>query len=298
MRAGGGERLQVGLDAGAAAAVGGGDRQCSRNQQPPFAGIPGSGSTGVISAPRGAPRWPEASIGGVSVDVLRWEGLLEGEELAYLGTEPEREARHAAAARRARPARPRRRSACRALYAHQREAWDAAARGEHVLRHDRHRVGQDARVQPAGARRARARAEEPRALPLPDEGARAGPVPHARRRYRSPRLQPAIYDGDTPTEQRRQIRKWANVILTNPDMVHVGAAAEPRPLGRRAREPPLRRRRRGARLPRRLRLARRERPAPAAAARAHLRRRAAVPARVGDDLEPRRARRRAARRAA
>jgi len=26
----------------------------------------------------------------VSVDVLRWEGLLEGEELAYLGTEPER----------------------------------------------------------------------------------------------------------------------------------------------------------------------------------------------------------------
>ena len=37
-----------------------------------------------------------------------------------------------------------------------------------------------------------------------------------------PRLRPAIYDGDTPTEQRRQIRTWANVILTNPDMVHVG----------------------------------------------------------------------------
>ena len=48
-------------------------------------------------------------------------------------------------------------------------------------RHDRHRVGEDARVQPAGARRARARAEEPRALPLPDEGARAGSVPDARR---------------------------------------------------------------------------------------------------------------------
>ena len=37
-----------------------------------------------------------------------------------------------------------------------------------------------------------------------------------------PRLKPAIYDGDTPTEQRWQIRKWSNVILTNPDMVHVG----------------------------------------------------------------------------
>ncbi|HEX3805587.1 MAG TPA: Zn-binding domain-containing protein, partial [Gaiellaceae bacterium] len=40
--------------------------------------------------------------------------------------------------------------------------------------------------------------------------------------YRVPRLKPAIYDGDTPTEQRWQIRKWSNVILTNPDMVHVG----------------------------------------------------------------------------
>jgi DEAD/DEAH box helicase domain-containing protein len=40
--------------------------------------------------------------------------------------------------------------------------------------------------------------------------------------YRVPKLKPAIYDGDTPTEQRWQIRKWSNVILTNPDMVHVG----------------------------------------------------------------------------
>jgi DEAD/DEAH box helicase domain-containing protein len=37
-----------------------------------------------------------------------------------------------------------------------------------------------------------------------------------------PRVRPAIYDGDTPSERRWQIRKWANVILTNPDMLHVG----------------------------------------------------------------------------
>src|SRR4029077_19755875 len=37
-----------------------------------------------------------------------------------------------------------------------------------------------------------------------------------------PRLRPAIYDGDTPGEQRWQLRKSANVILTNPDMLHVG----------------------------------------------------------------------------
>ncbi len=36
------------------------------------------------------------------------------------------------------------------------------------------------------------------------------------------RVRPAIYDGDTPREARRQIRKGANVVLTNPDMLHVG----------------------------------------------------------------------------
>jgi DEAD/DEAH box helicase domain-containing protein len=36
------------------------------------------------------------------------------------------------------------------------------------------------------------------------------------------RVRPAIYDGDTPREARRQIRKQANVVLTNPDMLHVG----------------------------------------------------------------------------
>jgi DEAD/DEAH box helicase domain-containing protein len=36
------------------------------------------------------------------------------------------------------------------------------------------------------------------------------------------RVRPAIYDGDTPREARATIRKSANVILTNPDMLHVG----------------------------------------------------------------------------
>jgi DEAD/DEAH box helicase domain-containing protein len=35
-------------------------------------------------------------------------------------------------------------------------------------------------------------------------------------------VRPAIYDGDTPREARTQIRAKANVILTNPDMLHVG----------------------------------------------------------------------------
>ncbi len=39
---------------------------------------------------------------------------------------------------------------------------------------------------------------------------------------RLPFARPAIYDGDTPAGHRPQIRKRANIILTNPDMLHVG----------------------------------------------------------------------------
>src|SRR5918999_5657044 len=36
------------------------------------------------------------------------------------------------------------------------------------------------------------------------------------------RVRQAIYDGDTPREQRLAIRRRANVVLTNPDMLHLG----------------------------------------------------------------------------
>jgi DEAD/DEAH box helicase domain-containing protein len=36
------------------------------------------------------------------------------------------------------------------------------------------------------------------------------------------RVRPAIYDGDTPRQARADIRRKANVVLTNPDMLHVG----------------------------------------------------------------------------
>lgn len=35
-------------------------------------------------------------------------------------------------------------------------------------------------------------------------------------------LRPAIYDGDTPKDERPAIRRRSNLILTNPDMLHVG----------------------------------------------------------------------------
>ena len=36
------------------------------------------------------------------------------------------------------------------------------------------------------------------------------------------RVRPAIYDGDTPREARAEIRRSSNIVLTNPDMLHVG----------------------------------------------------------------------------
>jgi DEAD/DEAH box helicase domain-containing protein len=35
-------------------------------------------------------------------------------------------------------------------------------------------------------------------------------------------IRPAIYDGDTPRSERSAIRKRSNLILTNPDMLHIG----------------------------------------------------------------------------
>src|SRR3954468_23873516 len=36
------------------------------------------------------------------------------------------------------------------------------------------------------------------------------------------KVRPAIYDGDTPREERLAVRRRANLVLTNPDMLHVG----------------------------------------------------------------------------
>jgi len=38
----------------------------------------------------------------------------------------------------------------------------------------------------------------------------------------SKQVRPAIYDGDTPRDARGDIRRRANVVLTNPDMLHLG----------------------------------------------------------------------------
>ena len=42
------------------------------------------------------------------------------------------------------------------------------------------------------------------------------------RSFRLPHLRPATYDGDTPSSEREAVRRTANIVLTNPDMLHAG----------------------------------------------------------------------------
>jgi DEAD/DEAH box helicase domain-containing protein len=152
----------------------------------------------------------------MSVDVLRWEGLLAGEELAHLATEPARDARYAPL-----PELLAASIGVDRLYTHQRAAWDAAGRGEHVLVSTGTASGKTLAFN-LPVVDAIARDPKVRALYLYPTKALARDQFRTLSGYAVPQLRPAIYDGDTPTEQRRQIRTWANVILTNPDMVHVG----------------------------------------------------------------------------
>jgi DEAD/DEAH box helicase domain-containing protein len=148
----------------------------------------------------------------MSVDVLRWENLLSGEELAYLGTEPERDARFAPLPELAfDPGVDR-------LYVHQRNAWDAAQRGAHVLVTTGTASGKTLAFN-LPVLHALARDPHARALYLYPTKALAQDQFRTLAGYR---VRAAIYDGDTPTEQRRHIRRSARVIQTNPDMVHVG----------------------------------------------------------------------------
>src|SRR5919106_4636210 len=98
---------------------------------------------GCVLSPRGAPRSghatkatrPGGHNGSMAVETGAWADLLTGEELAYLGSDPAREARvepipddlHP----RVREALARR--GIESLYGHQAEAWDAARGGDNVI---------------------------------------------------------------------------------------------------------------------------------------------------------------------
>ena len=152
-----------------------------------------------------------------------WADVLQGEELAYLGTEPERSGR-------SEPfpddLDPRVTSALVALgisslWRHQAEAWEAARDGGNLIVTTGTASGKSLAFN-LPVLDLLAREPKSRALYLYPTKALAQDQARALHGFRLKGVKPAIYDGDTESERRWQIRKWANIVLTNPDMLHVG----------------------------------------------------------------------------
>jgi DEAD/DEAH box helicase domain-containing protein len=156
----------------------------------------------------------------MAVETARWDDLVQGEELAHLETEPARDARLAAVPddlhQSVRDA-----LGFDALYKHQRETWDAARRGEHVIVTTGTASGKTLAFN-LPVLDAIAREPKLRTLYLYPTKALAQDQARTLATFKLPHTRAAIYDGDTPGERRWQIRRWANLILTNPDMLHVG----------------------------------------------------------------------------
>ncbi|MBX5475477.1 MAG: DEAD/DEAH box helicase, partial [Thermoleophilia bacterium] len=155
--------------------------------------------------------------------VARWDDLLAGEELAYLGGEPAREARTAPLPEGLHPAvrEALARRGIEELYAHQAEAYEAATRGRHVIVTTGTASGKTLAFN-LPVLDALAADPRRRALYLYPTKALAQDQARTLAALAVPGVRPAIYDGDTPQEHRRRIRGFANAILTNPDMLHVG----------------------------------------------------------------------------
>jgi DEAD/DEAH box helicase domain-containing protein len=152
-----------------------------------------------------------------------WQQLFVGQELAYVGSEPAREARTELVPAELEP-RLRTRLAelgIDALYQHQGETWRRAASGASVIVATGTASGKTLAFN-LPVLDALARQPKLRALYLYPTKALAQDQARALAALQVPRVRPAIYDGDTPPDRRWQIRKWSNLILTNPDMLHVG----------------------------------------------------------------------------
>jgi DEAD/DEAH box helicase domain-containing protein len=152
-----------------------------------------------------------------------WDDLLTGEELAHVTTEPARRARTEPLPD---DLHPKVRAALDAagvteLFTHQAEAWEAAGRREHLIVTTGTASGKTLAFN-LPVLDALALEPKNRALYLYPTKALAQDQIRALTELRPPNVRSAIYDGDTPGNERWQVRKWANLILTNPDMLHVG----------------------------------------------------------------------------
>src|SRR6201986_4735924 len=122
-----------------------------------------------------------------------------------------------------------RRAGIEALYSHQLRAWETAPRSDLIITSGTASGKSLAFNLPVldGI----ARQSKRRALYLYPTKALAQAGARRRAQLRPPGLREAIYDGDTPREERPTIRRKSNLILTNPDILHVGVLPNPREWG-------------------------------------------------------------------
>ena len=109
------------------------------------------------------------------------------------------------------------------LYSHQVEALEAAARGDVIVTSGT-ASGKSLSFN-LPVLDAIARDPKVRALYLYPTKALAQDQARKLAELRLPELRPAIYDGDTPREDRPAIRRRSNLILTNPDMLNMAVLA-------------------------------------------------------------------------
>jgi DEAD/DEAH box helicase domain-containing protein len=152
-----------------------------------------------------------------------WADLLQGEELAHLTTKPARPARTAPLPD---DLHPQLRSALakqkiEALYVHQANAWTTTRNGGNVIVTTGTASGKTLAFN-LPVLDAIATDPKNRALYLYPTKALAQDQLRTLASLALPAVRAAIYDGDTPQEQRGRTRRWANLVLSNPDMLHVG----------------------------------------------------------------------------
>jgi DEAD/DEAH box helicase domain-containing protein len=153
----------------------------------------------------------------IAIDPARRDGRIVAES-----AEVEREARRVGLPRSLDPALVERLRAAGVdrLYSHQRRALEAAASSHLVITSGTASGKSLAFNLPVldGI----ARDPKRRALYLYPTKALAQDQARKLGELRPPGLREAIYDGDTPREERPAIRRRGNLVLTNPDMLHVG----------------------------------------------------------------------------
>ena len=222
-------------------------------------------ATGFAAAAR-----PGVSPVGLAGVLRRWQDDPRvARNLTLDETLPGRDAALRAAAARPRAARSPRRSRARGireLYTHQREAFEQARAGRDVVVATPTASGKSLCYNLPVLDALAARPGRARALPVPDQGARARSGGGAARA--DARRGPAATARSSTTATRPATRaarraSAAACVLTNPDMLHAGILPHHADWARAVPEPALRRHRRAAHVPRRVRLAPRQRAAAA-----------------------------------